>query len=66
MLIGDQGKRHYDFKDFNTLMYDHTLHRGKKHFSLYCLQVFSTKEILKHQIKDCFEINGQQRITMTT
>ena len=45
-------------------MYDHTLHRGRKHFCRYCLQAFSTEEILKRHIKDCFEINGKQRIIM--
>ena len=28
-------------------MYDHTLHHGRKHFCCYCLQAFSTDEILK-------------------
>ena len=43
-LIGKEGKKHYVLiKDFNTFMYDHTLHRGKKHFCLYCLQTFSTE-----------------------
>ena len=42
-------------------MYDHKLHHGKKH---YCLQAFSTEEILKRRIKDCFKINGKQRIIM--
>ena len=32
-------------------MYDHTLHRGRKHFTDYCLQAFSTEEILKRHIK---------------
>ena len=32
-------------------MYDHTLHHGRKHFC-YCLQAFSSEEILKHHIKD--------------
>ena len=36
----------------------------KKHFCRYCLQAFSTKEILKRHIKDCFKINGKQRIIM--
>ena len=45
-------------------MYDHTLHCGRKHFYSYCLQAFNTEEILKHQIKDCFKINGKQRIVM--
>ena len=51
-------------KDFHTSMYDHTLHCGKKRFCCYCLQAFSTEEILKNHIKDCFKINGKQRITM--
>ena len=45
-------------------MYDHTLHRGRKHFCRYCLQAFSTEEILKNQIKHCFKINGKQSIIM--
>ena len=43
-------------------MYDHTLHCRRKHFYHYCLQAFSTEEILKHNIKDCFKMNGKQRI----
>ena len=42
-------------------MYDHTLHRGRIHFCRYSLQAFSTEQILKH-IKNCFEINGKQKI----
>ena len=61
----EEGKRHYVLiKDFNTFMYDHTLHHGRKHFCCYCLQAFSTEEILKHHIKDCFKVNGKQRIIM--
>ena len=43
-------------------MYGHTLHGRRKHFCWYCLQAFSTEEILKLHIKDCFKINGKQRI----
>ena len=65
LLIGEEGKRHNVLiKDFNTFMYDHTLHRERKHFCRYCLQASSTKEILKNHIKDCFKINGKQRIIM--
>ena len=39
-------------------MYNHALHREKKHFFNYCLQAFST-EILKCHIKDCFKFNGK-------
>ena len=45
-------------------MYDHTIHHGKKHFCCHCTQVFGTEETLKHHIKDCFKINGKQRIIM--
>ena len=43
-------------------MYDHTLHRGRKHFCHCFLQAFSTEEIWKCHITDCFKINGKQRI----
>ena len=33
-------------------------------FCCFYLQAFSTEEILKHHIKDCFKINGKQRIMM--
>ena len=46
-------------------MYDYTLHGGRKHFYRYCLQAFSTEEILKHHINDCFKINGKQMIQMS-
>ena len=31
---------------------------------ILCLQAFSTEEILKRDIKDCFKINNMQRIMM--
>ena len=46
-------------------MYDHSLHRGRKHFYRYCLHTFITEEILKRHTKDCFKINGKQRIIIT-
>ena len=36
----------------------------KKKFCRYCLQAFSTEEILKGHIKDYFKINGKQKIIM--
>ena len=63
--MGEEGKRYYVLiKDFNTFMYDHNLHRGRKHFCRHYLQAFSTEKILKRHIKDCFKINGKQRIIM--
>ena len=34
----------------------------KNHFRCYCLWAFNPEEILKCHIKDCFKINGQQKI----
>ena len=39
-------------------MYDHALHRGRKHLCRYCLQAFSEKK--KMLCKESFEINGKQ------
>ena len=52
------------FYFFSTFVYDHTLHRRRKHLCCYCLQAFSTKETLKLHIKDCFKIKGKQRVEM--
>ena len=61
-MIGEGEKKHYVLiKDFNTFMYEHTLHRGRKHFCRYWLHVFVT-EILKRHIKDCFKLNDKERI----
>ena len=45
-------------------MYDHSLHRGRKHFCRYCLYSFITEEVLNRHIKDCFKIKGKQKIKM--
>ena len=65
MLIEVNENKHYAvIKKFNTFMYDHTLHCRKKHFCRYSLQTFSTGEILKRHVKDCFEINSKQKNKM--
>ena len=45
-------------------IYNHSLHRERKHFCRYCLHDFITEEILKRHIKDCLKINGKQTIKM--
>ena len=45
-------------------MYDHSLHRGRKHFCRYWLHTSITEEILKHHIKDCIKINGKHTFKM--
>ena len=39
-------------------MHDHTLHCRRKGFCSYCLQAFSTEEMLKIHTKDCFKIKA--------
>ena len=51
-------------EDFNTFLYDHTLHRRRKHICCYCLQAFCTEEILKSHVNECFKINGKQMIQL--
>ena len=66
LLIQENGnKDNFLMKEFNIFMYDHTLHCDKKHFCRYFLQAFSTEGILKRHIKDCFKINGKQKIMMS-
>ena len=65
LLIEEGQKKHFvAIKVFNRFMYDHSLHRGRKHFCCYCLHAFITGEILKRHIKDCFKINGKQKVKM--
>ena len=54
LLIGEGEKKHILSKDFNSIMYDHSLHRGRKHFCCYCFHGFITEKNWKHHIKDCF------------
>ena len=64
-MIGEGEKKCYVLiKDFNTFMYHHILHHGRKHFCCYCLQSFRTVEKLKCYIKDCFQNNGKKTIKM--
>ena len=46
--------------DFNKLKYDHSLHQKRKHFCRYCIYGFTTEEISKDHIKDCFKVIGKQ------
>ena len=62
-MIDEGEKKHYVLiKDSNEFLYDHTLRHGRKHFCLYCLQVFRIPEKLKCHNKDFFRINGKQTI----
>ena len=60
LLIQKEDKRYYVIiKDFDTFMYDHTLHQEIKHFFGCCFKASRTAEKSKCHIKDCFNINGK-------
>ena len=67
LLLIREGEKKKDYvliNDFSGFMYDHSLHRGRKHFCRYCLHAFIREKILKRHFKDCFEVNGKQTIKM--
>ena len=65
LLIREEGERQYFLiKDFDSFMCDHTPHRGRKNFCCCWLQAFSSEEISKCHMKDCFKINGKWIIEM--
>ncbi|CAH3192683.1 unnamed protein product [Porites evermanni] len=60
LLIAEGEKQHYVLiKDFNSLMYNKTKHKARKHFYMYCLQCVSTEEILTKHKENCLVINGE-------
>ena len=64
-LVTQGEKQHYVLiKDFNKMMYNKTKHKERKHFCMYCLQCFSTDEILTKHKSNCMVINGEQAIRM--
>ena len=65
LLLTEGEVKHYCLlKDFNKFMYNQTKHKERKHFCMYCLQGFSSKEHLEKHTVDCVEINGEQAIKM--
>ena len=67
LLISNKEKSHYVFiKDFNRLMFSKTKDAHKKHFSMSCLQNFTTKEILNNHRERCLLINGTQAVKYET
>ena len=51
-------------KDFNSLMFNKTKHKGKKWFCESCLQCFSTEIVLNKHKEDCLLINNGQNVKL--
>ena len=67
LLITENEKQHYVYiKDFNRFMFHQSKNSNKKHFCKYCLQCFSSEEILIKHKENCIIVNGEQAIKMPT
>ena len=65
LLITKDKKKHYVLtRDFNKFMYNHSKHKERNHFCMYCLQCFSSENILAKHTNNCLTINGKQAINM--
>ena len=65
LLITEDDNKHYVLiKDFNRFMFNQTKHEHRKHFCMYCLQCFSSEEVLKNHKNNCIQLNGEQAIKM--
>jgi len=51
-------------KDFNRFMFNQTKHEHGKHFCLYCLQCYSSENVLNKHKNDCIVIGCEQAIRM--
>ena len=63
-ITRDKNQHYVWIKDFNRFMYNQNQHQHKKHFCRYCLQCFSTEEILCKHKPNCITINGKQAIEL--
>ena len=45
-------------------MYNQTKHKERKHFCMYCLQCFSSEQVLTNHKEICIQINGEQAMKM--
>ena len=64
LITEDENKHYVLIKDFNRFMYNQTKHEHKKHFCMYCLQCFSSEEVLNNHKNNCIQVNGEQAIKM--
>ena len=65
LLISEDKNQHYVWiKDLNRFMFNQNKHQHKQHFCRYCLQCFTSEEILNKHILNCIVVNGKQAVQM--
>ena len=62
LITKDENKHYVLIKDFNAFMYNHSKHKAKKHFCMFCLQWFSSERVLVKHANNCLTISGSQAI----
>jgi len=45
-------------------MYNKTKHKERKYFCMYCLQCFSSEDVLNKHKTECIVINGEKAVKM--
>lgn len=50
------------YQRLNKFMYNQTKNELRKHFCMYCLQCFSSDDVLNNHKTNCMVINGKQAI----
>ena len=65
VLITDENKADFTYsKDFHRFMFNQTKNKNKKHFSRYCLQCFSSENVLLKHKDIRFKISGKQSVKL--
>ena len=65
LLISNNFVSHYVYiKDFKSLMFNKTKHKGRKYFCKSCLQCFSSENVLNEHQQDCLLINKGQNVKL--
>ena len=65
LLIFKENKSHYVYiKDFNRLMFNKAKNKNKKYFCRYCLQCFTSINVLAEHKEDCLVIKGKQNVKL--
>ena len=63
LITADENKHYVLIKDLNRFVYNQTRHKKRKHFYMFCLQCFSSEDVLKRKT-NCITINGEQAVKM--
>ena len=65
LLIENGNENHYVWiKDFNKLMNSQSKNGHRLFLCYYCLQQFTSEEILKNHAEGCLKINGAQKVKL--